>query len=83
MLQYEWSGHGSCILVLLTPDYSAAFISVLHLYETFGWWRRADYIKVHFAESMNEFHHLLIMEVCSQTFCVPVHSMPCQNELCC
>ncbi|KAM0868974.1 hypothetical protein ACQ4PT_040970 [Festuca glaucescens] len=39
-----------------------AFISVLHLYETFGWWRRADYIKVHFAESMNEFHHLLIME---------------------
>ncbi|KAL6844141.1 hypothetical protein ACP4OV_025814 [Aristida adscensionis] len=39
-----------------------AFISVLHLYETFGWSRRADYIKVHFAESMNEFHHLLIME---------------------
>ncbi|CAO1943649.1 unnamed protein product [Urochloa humidicola] len=39
-----------------------AFISVLHMYETFGWWRRADYIKVHFAESWNEFHHLLIME---------------------
>ncbi|CAM0902350.1 unnamed protein product [Alopecurus aequalis] len=39
-----------------------AFISVLHLYETFGWSRKADYIKVHFAESMNEFHHLLIME---------------------
>ncbi|KAF7012061.1 hypothetical protein CFC21_026294 [Triticum aestivum] len=39
-----------------------AFISVLHLYETFGWSRRADNIKVHFAESMNEFHHLLIME---------------------
>ncbi|TVU16495.1 hypothetical protein EJB05_40063, partial [Eragrostis curvula] len=39
-----------------------AFISVLHLYETFGWSRRADYIKVHFAESMNEFHHLMIME---------------------
>ncbi|WVZ87614.1 hypothetical protein U9M48_034225 [Paspalum notatum var. saurae] len=39
-----------------------AFISVLHLYETFGWRRRADYIKVHFAESLNEFHHLLIME---------------------
>ncbi|CAL5029412.1 unnamed protein product [Urochloa decumbens] len=39
-----------------------AFISVLHLYETFGWWRRADYIKVHFAESWNELHHLLIME---------------------
>lgn len=41
----------------------AAFISVLHLYETLGWWRRADYLKVHFAESWNELHHLLIMEV--------------------
>ncbi|KAG0493336.1 hypothetical protein HPP92_004330 [Vanilla planifolia] len=39
-----------------------AFISVLHLYESFGWWRRADYLKVHFAESLNEMHHLLIME---------------------
>jgi len=43
----------------------AAFISVLHLYESFGWWRRSDYIKVHFAESWNEMHHLLIMEVSS------------------
>lgn len=39
-----------------------AFVSVLHMYESFGWWRRADYIKVHFAESWNELHHLLIME---------------------
>jgi len=39
-----------------------SFMSVLHLYETFGWWRRADYLKVHFAETMNEYHHLLIME---------------------
>ncbi|KAL9243480.1 hypothetical protein vseg_017363 [Gypsophila vaccaria] len=39
-----------------------AFISVLHMYETFGWWRQADYLKVHFAESWNEMHHLLIME---------------------
>lgn len=39
-----------------------AFISVLHLYESFGWWRQADYLKVHFAESWNEMHHLLIME---------------------
>lgn len=38
-------------------------MSVLHLYETFGWWRRRDYLKVHFAESWNEMHHLLIMEV--------------------
>ena len=41
----------------------AAFMSVLHMYESFGWWRRADYLKVHFAESWNEMHHLLIMEV--------------------
>lgn len=39
-----------------------AFMSMLHMYETFGWWRRADYLKVHFAESWNEMHHLLIME---------------------
>ncbi|KAL3850910.1 hypothetical protein ACJIZ3_012792 [Penstemon smallii] len=39
-----------------------AFISVLHMYESFGWWRRADYLKVHFAETWNEMHHLLIME---------------------
>ncbi|KAL2244965.1 ubiquinol oxidase 4, chloroplastic/chromoplastic [Sesamum indicum] len=39
-----------------------AFMSVLHMYESFGWWRRADYLKVHFAESWNEMHHLLIME---------------------
>ncbi|KAL4185018.1 hypothetical protein AMTRI_Chr10g3910 [Amborella trichopoda] len=39
-----------------------AFMSVLHMYESFGWWRRADYLKVHFAESWNELHHLLIME---------------------
>lgn len=32
------------------------------MYESFGWWRRADYLKVHFAESWNELHHLLIME---------------------
>ena len=39
-----------------------AYMSVLHLYETLGWWRRADWLKVHFAESWNELHHLLIME---------------------
>ncbi|MCO5548571.1 hypothetical protein L7F22_002031 [Adiantum nelumboides] len=39
-----------------------AFVSVLHMYESFGWWRRADYLKVHFAESWNELHHLLVME---------------------
>ncbi|MFS7933978.1 putative ubiquinol oxidase (non-electrogenic) [Helianthus anomalus] len=39
-----------------------AFISVLHMYESFGWWRKSEYLKVHFAESWNEMHHLLIME---------------------
>lgn len=39
-----------------------SFISVLHMYESFGWWRKSDYLKVHFAESWNEMHHLLIME---------------------
>ncbi|GAB4367235.1 MAG: alternative oxidase [Elainellaceae cyanobacterium] len=39
-----------------------AYLSVLHLYETVGFWRRADWLKVHFAESWNELHHLLIME---------------------
>lgn len=39
-----------------------AYLSVLHLYETLGYWRKADWLKVHFAESWNELHHLLIME---------------------
>ncbi|MGI0493983.1 alternative oxidase [Alkalinema pantanalense CENA528] len=39
-----------------------SYLSVLHLYETIGWWRKADWLKVHFAESWNELHHLLIME---------------------
>jgi ubiquinol oxidase len=39
-----------------------AFTSVLHLYESMGWWRKADWIKLHFAESWNELHHLLIIE---------------------
>ncbi|WP_250126387.1 alternative oxidase [Chroococcidiopsis sp. CCMEE 29] len=39
-----------------------AYTSVLHLYETMGWWRKADWLKVHFAESWNELHHLLIAE---------------------
>lgn len=39
-----------------------SYLSVLHLYETLGRWRRAKYLKLHFAESWNELHHLLIME---------------------
>lgn len=39
-----------------------AYTSVLHLYETMGWWRKSDWLKVHFAQSWNELHHLLISE---------------------
>jgi len=40
-----------------------SYISMLHLYETLGWWRSSSDVKrVHFAEEWNEFHHLLIME---------------------
>jgi hypothetical protein len=39
-----------------------SYTSVLHLYETFGWFRQKEYMQIHFAESWNEMHHLLIME---------------------
>ena len=39
-----------------------AYLSVLHLMETLGKWRRVDLMTVHFAESHNELHHLLICE---------------------
>jgi len=39
-----------------------AYLSVLHLYESLGLWRNSDWIKVHFAESWNELHHLRIVE---------------------
>lgn len=40
-----------------------SYITMLHLYETLGFWRRsADMKRIHFAEEMNEFNHLLIME---------------------
>ena len=40
-----------------------SYITMLHIYETLGWWRRSTEAKrVHFAEEYNEFHHLLIWE---------------------
>ena len=40
-----------------------SYITMLHLYETLGFWRRsADMKRIHFAEEINEFRHLLIME---------------------
>jgi ubiquinol oxidase len=39
-----------------------SYLSVLHLYETLGIWRKAEWLKVHFAQAWNEHHHLLIME---------------------
>jgi hypothetical protein len=40
-----------------------SYITMLHIYETLGWWRRSTEAKrVHFAEEFNEFHHLLIWE---------------------
>uniref|UniRef100_A0A7S4BI63 Ubiquinol oxidase n=1 Tax=Chrysotila carterae TaxID=13221 RepID=A0A7S4BI63_CHRCT len=40
-----------------------SYITMLHLYETLGWWRRsAETKRVHFAEEWNEFNHLMIME---------------------
>ena len=39
-----------------------SYTSVLHLYETTGAFREKAFIKLHFEESWNELHHLLIME---------------------
>eukprot|EP01025_Chloroclados_australasicus_P057175 TRINITY_DN7117_c0_g1_i13.p2 TRINITY_DN7117_c0_g1~~TRINITY_DN7117_c0_g1_i13.p2 ORF type:complete len:450 (+),score=69.27 TRINITY_DN7117_c0_g1_i13:187-1536(+) len=40
-----------------------SYITMLHLYESLGWWRAgADLRKIHFAEEWNELHHLQIME---------------------
>lgn len=40
-----------------------SYITMLHLYESLGWWRAgAELRKVHFAEEWNELHHLQIME---------------------
>jgi len=40
-----------------------SYMTMLHLYETLGFWRRSAEVKrIHFAEELNEYRHLLIME---------------------
>eukprot|EP01023_Acetabularia_acetabulum_P033499 TRINITY_DN3135_c0_g1_i2.p1 TRINITY_DN3135_c0_g1~~TRINITY_DN3135_c0_g1_i2.p1 ORF type:complete len:381 (+),score=59.80 TRINITY_DN3135_c0_g1_i2:174-1316(+) len=40
-----------------------AYNSILHLYESLGWWRAGGELRrLHFAEEWNELHHLQIME---------------------
>ena len=39
-----------------------SYLAALHFYETIGLWRNAKYLKLHFSESWNELHHLMIME---------------------
>ena len=39
-----------------------SYVSMLHLYESFGWWREPELRKIHYAQEYNELHHLLIME---------------------
>lgn len=40
-----------------------SYISMLHLYETLGFWRRSEDVKrIHFAQELNEYRHLTIME---------------------
>lgn len=47
-------------IVARIPYFS--YVSMLHLYESFGWLRSNELRKVHAAEEYNELHHLLIME---------------------
>lgn len=47
-----WHGRVSKKMSLITPcPHATAFTSILHLYESFGWWRRSDYLKIHFAQA--------------------------------
>lgn len=39
-----------------------SYLSVLHLYESMGAWKHTDWLKIHFAQSWNELHHLRIIE---------------------
>ena len=51
-----------------------AYLSMLHMYESLGWWRAGAALRrVHFSEEWNELHHL---QVCC-------HSSPFAREMVC
>ncbi|CAM9725426.1 unnamed protein product [Chrysoparadoxa australica] len=56
----EWARFYALETIARVPYFS--YLSVLHLYETLGWWRKSKYLSLHFAETWNELHHLVIME---------------------
>lgn len=62
-----------------------AYISILHLYESLGFWRAgADLRRVHFAEEWNELHHLQIMESLggeATTCCPAAHTHAARSAL--
>jgi len=40
-----------------------SYISMLHLYESLGWWRLGlNAQRIHWGENVNEYHHLCVME---------------------
>ena len=54
------------------PDF--ACISILHLYESVGFWRAgAELRKIHFFEEWNELHHLQVQCYACVCVCVNVH----------
>ena len=69
MLLQEYDGIAICIFIVPHADapllafLCLATVGMLHLYETLGFWRRStDMKRIHFAEELNEYRHLLIME---------------------
>jgi ubiquinol oxidase len=51
-----------------------AYISMLHLYESLGWWRAGAALrKVHFAEEWNELHHLQVWFTRRAAYPAPSH----------
>jgi ubiquinol oxidase len=60
VLQMSYRRFYALETIARTPYF--AYVSALHLLETIGQWRQADYLKLHFCEAWNELHHLLILE---------------------